>query len=197
MLGEGSRSSREVLLRSSLVVESRRSMQSLDQPQRPSAANREQMYRTDSHDSQGPDVDLWSVLLPSDDLWSHPVGRTNHSRPFRLGWVRDLSTKSEVGCKIKRSVEGQVESGLGHPIDSEATREGHMTQTRRTEFDVTHHTEKNVVTLDVSVDDAMTVKMPEPLTGLLRDGSDLSLGHNVASDDVGQAATFHVFHDDP
>jgi len=67
----------------------------------------------------------------------------------------------------------------------------------RTKFDISHHTQQDVVTLDIPVDDSMRVQMSQPLAGLSTDGSDLSLGHDVARHDVGQTSSFHVLHDDP
>jgi len=55
--------------------------------------------RTDRHDPQTPNVDLGAVLFASDDLGSHPVGRTDHGSPLGVGWIRDLGTEAKVGCK--------------------------------------------------------------------------------------------------
>lgn len=39
--------------------------------------------------------------------------------------------------------------------------------------------------------------MSKTFSCLPADSSDLTLSHDVAGNDVGQASTFHVFHDDP
>jgi len=52
---------------------------------------------TYSHDTQAPDVNLWSVFLPRNDFGSHPVRSPNHRRSFRLRWIGNLRTEPEIG----------------------------------------------------------------------------------------------------
>lgn len=49
-----------------------------------------------SHDSQGPDIDLWAVFFLLDDFRRHPVGCSDHSCAlgFRFG---ELGAEAEVG----------------------------------------------------------------------------------------------------
>jgi hypothetical protein len=58
---------------------------------------------TDCHDSQGPNVDLVSVLLPSHNFWSHPVGGSYHGRALGVA-LGDLSTESEIGWMTKSAI---------------------------------------------------------------------------------------------
>lgn len=59
---------------------------------------------TDCHDPQTPNVDLGAVLFASDDLGSHPVGRTDHRGPLGVGWIRDLGAETKVGCEANSQV---------------------------------------------------------------------------------------------
>jgi len=49
-----------------------------------------------SHDTQGPDVNLRAILLLLDDLGSHPVRGTDHSGTLGLG-LGELSAETKVG----------------------------------------------------------------------------------------------------
>ena len=71
------------------------------------------------------------------------------------------------------------------------------TERRLTELDVALEGEEDVVALDVAVDDAIFMEVLQAFERLPTDGRDLSLGHDVARDDVGQGASLHVLHDDP
>lgn len=51
------------------------------------------------HDTQTPDINLSSVLLPADNFRSHPVRCSNHGIPLVLG-VIDLGTETKVGWGI-------------------------------------------------------------------------------------------------
>lgn len=47
------------------------------------------------HDAQTPDVDLWPILFPSNNLWCHPVGSSNHGATFALLW-RYCGTEAKI-----------------------------------------------------------------------------------------------------
>jgi hypothetical protein len=86
------------------------------------------------HDTKRPDVDLAAILLSGYDLWCHPVGGADHGRSLVVVLV-DLRAESEISCIM---LEGWV-------IDKDSL----------TEFDVAFKREKNVIRLDISVDDAL------------------------------------------
>jgi hypothetical protein len=50
----------------------------------------------DSHDTQGPDIDLAAVLLLLDDFRSHPVGSSNHGGTL-AALLSQLGTEAKVG----------------------------------------------------------------------------------------------------
>lgn len=53
------------------------------------------LYHLNSHDTQTPDVNFAAVFLACDDLGSHPIRRTNHSRALHVRLV-DLSAETEI-----------------------------------------------------------------------------------------------------
>ena len=65
------------------------------------------LYHLYRHDPKRPDVDLRTVLLPCDDLWSHPVRRSDHRGALVL-LRSDLSTEAKVGC-VGRGERGEIE----------------------------------------------------------------------------------------
>ena len=67
----------------------------------------------------------------------------------------------------------------------------------RTKLDIPIHTQQNIITLDVPMDHAVSVKVLEPLTRLTRDSGNLALRHEIGGDHIGQRAALHVLHDDP
>jgi hypothetical protein len=54
------------------------------------------------HDTEGPDVDLSAVLLPSHNFGCHPVRRAHHGRPLVVILI-DLCAESEIGCRWVRA----------------------------------------------------------------------------------------------
>jgi len=48
------------------------------------------------HDTERPDIDLATILLASDDFWSHPVWSADHGSALHVGFVY-LSAEAEIG----------------------------------------------------------------------------------------------------
>ena len=69
------------------------------------------------HDPKRPDIDLWTILLPCDNFWGHPVWCSDHSGALVL-LRSDLSTEAKVGC-----VGGGKEGGKGEKEREEDERE--------------------------------------------------------------------------
>lgn len=66
-----------------------------------------------------------------------------------------------------------------------------------TQFDVAVQAEQHIVTLDIAMDDAVSVQVLKTLGRFPRYCRYLSFGHQIGGDDVGQRASFHVLHDYP
>lgn len=58
-----------------------------------------QRLLTNRHDSQRPDINLWSIFLSRDHFRRHPIRRSNHCRPLGRQGIRNPSAKSEISCK--------------------------------------------------------------------------------------------------
>ncbi len=89
-----------------------------------------------SHDTQGPNVDLWSILLLLDNLRSHPVRCTDHGGTlgFRLG---ELGTETEVG-----------------------------------NLDMSTRIEKDVIRLDITMDNTLLMQVIQSTAGLKKVSAD-------------------------
>lgn len=48
------------------------------------------------HDAQGPDVDLAAIFFTGNNLWCHPVGRSDHGRALVVVLV-DLRAEAKIG----------------------------------------------------------------------------------------------------
>mmetsp|Transcript_1760 Transcript_1760/g.2471 ORF Transcript_1760/g.2471 Transcript_1760/m.2471 type:complete len:352 (-) Transcript_1760:391-1446(-) len=48
------------------------------------------------HDTERPDINLWTIVEPLNDLWGHPIGSTNNGVAFSLLRGK-LSSKAEIG----------------------------------------------------------------------------------------------------
>jgi len=66
-----------------------------------------------------------------------------------------------------------------------------------TEFDVTGHAQQDIITLDIAVDDTMSVQMFQALGGFSGYGGDLTFRHQISGNNIGERASFHVLHNDP
>jgi hypothetical protein len=66
-----------------------------------------------------------------------------------------------------------------------------------TEFDIPDQAKQNIIALDITMDNAMPMKMLQTLAGLATNSGNLTFGHEISSNDIGQAAAFHILHDDP
>ena len=66
-----------------------------------------------------------------------------------------------------------------------------------TEFDVTGHAQQDIITLDIAVDDTMSVQMFQALGGFSGYGGDLTFCHQISGNNIGERASFHVLHNDP
>ena len=77
------------------------------------------------HDPKRPDVDLWTILFPCDDLWGHPVRCSDHRGALVL-LGSDLSTEAKVGCvgeKEREEERGEREEDeRGNGEDDERER---------------------------------------------------------------------------
>lgn len=62
-----------------------------------SVVNGREKRRTNGHDAKTPDIDLWTVLFSSDDLWGHPIGSADHGCALRMGGIGNLGAKAKVG----------------------------------------------------------------------------------------------------
>ena len=134
----------------------------------------------DGHDSERPDVDFGTVFFLLDDFGRHPVGGADHGGAFGFGF-RELGAEAEVRCGIQLVQTGEPKRF-----------------SKLTDLDIAHAVEQDVVALDVSVDDVLTVKMSQTLTGLEADCRDLIFGDDgIVVDDVGQRATLHELHHNP
>lgn len=104
-----------------------------------------------SHDPQRPAVDLRAVFLLLDDLRGHPVRRADHcgSLILRLG---KFGTESKISCGIVSITCGQCSA-------------------RRllTNLDMPSTIKKNIITLDITVNNALTVQMRQSFAGLLNE----------------------------
>lgn len=100
-----------------------------------------------SHDTQGPDIDLGTILLLLDNLGSHPVRSTHHGSTlrFRLG---ELGAESKIGC-----IELESISAVGYIV--------------LTDFDITTGVKKNIVGLDITVNDGLIVQMLQSTASLV------------------------------
>ena len=67
----------------------------------------------------------------------------------------------------------------------------------RTELDVTSGTQQNIVTLDVTVNDAALMQMLQSLRYLPTHCRNLALRQEVYTNNVREAATFHILHRNP
>ena|SRR5258705_12687380 len=68
---------------------------------------------------------------------------------------------------------------------------------KRTEFDISVHTEEDIVAFYITMDDTVFVQVLQTLTSLSRYRSDLAFCHQIGCDDVREGASFHVFHNNP
>ena len=75
------------------------------------------LYR---HDPKRPDVDLWTILLPCDDLRRHPVRCSDHRGALVL-LRSDLSTEAKVGCVGGGREEGKEGRRRGRRMRGEET----------------------------------------------------------------------------
>ena len=66
-----------------------------------------------------------------------------------------------------------------------------------TDLDIATGIKKNVVTLDITVDNLLGMEVCESLEGLLAHAGDLALGHDVVRHNVGECTALHVVHDHP
>lgn len=72
-----------------------------------------------------------------------------------------------------------------------------MEEETRTQFDIAHHTQQHVITLNIPMNDPMSMQMLQPLARLPRHRGDLALGHKVRGDHIREGTTLHVLHHDP
>jgi hypothetical protein len=102
--------------------------------------------------------------------------------------VRFAFAGSEIRAQNPKSAVRRLHQMLAQPS---------VTSIPLTELDVTRHTQEDVIALDISMDHAVRVQMSQTLGSLSADGGNLTLSHDVASDNIGQTSTFHVLHNDP
>lgn len=61
------------------------------------------------HDTQGPDINLGTVLFLLDDFGSHPVRRANHSGSLRFG-LCEFGAEAKIGlCLVSSSYSAKLE----------------------------------------------------------------------------------------
>lgn len=100
--------------------------------------------------------------------------------------VRDLRTEPKVGFQT------QMLSQSTDPSESNGGRER-----KRTKFDIARQAQKDIVALNVPMDDSVPMKVFEALARLPAHRSDLAFSHQVRSDNVRERAALHVLHHDP
>lgn len=122
---------------------------------------------TNCHDTQRPDIDLRTVFFPGDDFGGHPVRCSNHGRPFGVS-VRDLSAETEIGYMLKLAI-----------CETSFVPTGALTK-----FNIALHTQKHVVTLDVSMDYPMLMEVLQTECRFSRDSGNLAFGHQVCGNDI-------------
>lgn len=98
---------------------------------------------------------VW-ILVTGDDLWSHPIGSTNESVPSTNCLVQ-LSRDSKVNWSMK--IWEMIKEILLYSLVSTL----HLAAFCLTQFDLGVLREQNILSLYVSVDHMMTVKMGKTL----------------------------------
>lgn len=107
----------------------------------------------DGHDAERPDVDFRAVLLLLDDLGGHPVGGADHGGALGLG-LGELGAEAEIGWRWVSKV-------IYHRRLAE----------KRTDLDVAAGIQKDVVALDVAVDNVLRVQVLKTLACLSRESA--------------------------
>jgi hypothetical protein len=67
----------------------------------------------------------------------------------------------------------------------------------RTEFDIPPKAQQYVITLDIPMNNAMTMEMLQSLACLPAHSRNLALCHQVRSNDICQTSPLHILHYDP
>lgn len=99
------------------------------------------------HNTERPNIHLGAVLLLLHHLGRHPVWRADHGGALRLG-IRELGAESKIGYYLLVKVQRNTR------------------RVQHTNLDIAAGVQEDIVTLDITVDNVLSMKMLQTAASL-------------------------------